>query len=218
MMSTAVVFAGGPHRSPGDLARRVGALDADLVVAVDEGLHAAVAAGAQVDLVIGDLDSADPALVDRVRGSGASVDRHPVDKDATDLELALAHLVARGVSAARVIASDAGRMDHLLAVAMLLADPRWSSLRLDGWLGGARVRPVHRHVVLDPVPGPLVSLLPVGGDAHGVRTEGLRWPLRGETLRAGSTRGVSNELTGSVAHIRVDEGVLVAVQPEQETR
>jgi thiamine pyrophosphokinase len=62
-------------------------------------------------------------------------------------------------------------------------------------------------------PGSLVTLLPLGGPVGGVRTSGLRWALTGDRLDPGSTRGVSNELTGPVATVSVDSGVLLAVQP-----
>ena len=49
--------------------------------------------------------------------------------------------------------------------------------------------------------------------AHGVRTDGLRFPLHGEDLLPGSTRGISNELLGTTATVTVADGVLLAVQP-----
>jgi thiamine pyrophosphokinase len=62
-------------------------------------------------------------------------------------------------------------------------------------------------------PGDLVSLLPVGGPALGVRTTGLLYPLRGERLLPGTTRGVSNELAATLASVEVEAGTVLAVQP-----
>ena len=78
---------------------------------------------------------------------------------------------------------------------------------------GARVTAIHDQADLRGRPGDLCSLLAVGGEAVGVTTDGLRFPLRGEALRPGSTRGVSNELTGSVATVTVEGGTLLALQP-----
>ena len=44
-------------------------------------------------------------------------------------------------------------------------------------------------------------------------TEGLDYPLAGETLEAGSSRGVSNVFTGDAATVEVGRGVLLAVRP-----
>src|SRR2546428_436156 len=62
--------------------------------------------------------------------------------------------------------------------------------------------------------GALVPLLPVNGDAEGVTTEGLRFPLRDETLRFGRARGLSNEVASLPAKVTVRKGsVLVFETP-----
>ncbi|MEZ5139087.1 MAG: hypothetical protein R2711_10090 [Acidimicrobiales bacterium] len=58
-----------------------------------------------------------------------------------------------------------------------------------------------------------MSLLPVHGPARGVTTTGVRWPLVGADLVAGTTRAMSNELVGPTATVALREGVLVALQP-----
>jgi thiamine pyrophosphokinase len=58
-----------------------------------------------------------------------------------------------------------------------------------------------------------VTLLAVGGAVTGVRTTGLRYPLHGETLTPGSSRGVSNELVEPVATVTVATGVLLVAVP-----
>jgi thiamine pyrophosphokinase len=103
------------------------------------------------------------------------------------------------------------RIDHLLANAALLAHPRYRDLRPTWWVGNARVAPVHGRIELDGSPGDLVTLLAVGGPATGVTTTGLRWVLDGDTLPTGSTRGVSNEMTGAAAAVTVAAGTLLAI-------
>ncbi len=63
-------------------------------------------------------------------------------------------------------------------------------------------------------PGDLVSLLPLGGDATGIWTTGLAYPLRGETLPFGIPRGISNVLTQPTATVRLRSGLLLAVVTE----
>jgi thiamine pyrophosphokinase len=46
-----------------------------------------------------------------------------------------------------------------------------------------------------------------------VATGGLLYPLVGEDLPAGTTRGVSNVFTGAEAAVSLSAGVLLAVQP-----
>lgn len=60
--------------------------------------------------------------------------------------------------------------------------------------------------------GDLVSLLPVGGDAAGVSTNGLRWPLDRETLAIGRSRGLSNVVDAAPASVSLESGVLLVIE------
>ena len=97
----------------------------DVVIAADSGLHAVLAAGWIPDRLIGDLDSVDPAAVEIAAEGGAVVDRHPVGKDETDLELALAAAVDAGATEIQVVVRADGRLDHQLANLFALAKPDW---------------------------------------------------------------------------------------------
>jgi thiamine pyrophosphokinase len=80
-------------------------------------------------------------------------------------------------------------------------------------MGPARVAIVRDAATVAGPIGDLVSLVPVHGGADGVTTDGLLYPLTGEDLPAGSTRGISNELVQRVATVHVARGVLAAIQP-----
>jgi thiamine pyrophosphokinase len=224
-MHTTVVFTGGPPPTPGvaaDLRRALSLAlpdGADLAVAADGGLALSDAVGRPVDLVVGDLDSVDPEQLAAAVAAGSRVQRHPVDKDLTDLELALAAAeAAAGDDPARVVVagSDGGRLDHLLAVVGVLAAPRWSGVEAEALLGPARVVPVRGTRRIPGRPGELVSLLAVHGVARGVRTSGLQWALAGEDLQPGSGRGVSNRLVDDEAVVEVRDGCVLVVLPGSE--
>src|SRR5690348_8693886 len=90
---TAIVFAGSGTVAPAVRAQLPG--DA-LVIAADSGLGVATALGVHVDHLVGDMDSVDAGAVERAEASGTTVDRHPAEKDATDLALALDAALERG--------------------------------------------------------------------------------------------------------------------------
>ncbi len=210
----ALVFAGGDPPEPDAFAHPDGS---DLVIAADSGLAHALALGVHVDLVIGDLDSVDPDHLDAAVADGAVVERHPAAKDATDLELALDAALDRGATAIHVVGVGGGRFDHFLTNVLLLAAPRYARARVDAHVGGSHVTVVHEHADLDGTPGGLCSLVPLGGPAVGVLTDGLRYPLRRETLPPGTTRGVSNEFLEARAAVSLASGVLLAIVPTPET-
>jgi thiamine pyrophosphokinase len=212
-LSVAIVFAGGDAVPPAI----ADVLPPDaFVVAADSGLHAARALGVHVDRLVGDLDSADPAAVELAAAAGTTVERHPAEKDATDLELALDAVLAHGARHVVLVDGGGDRLDHLIGNLLLLGSAALAGVRVDAYVGTARIqvaRGGEPPVTIDGPPGGLVTLVPLGGEAAGIVTAGLRYPLAREALGAGTTRGVSNELTGSTASVALERGVLLVVQP-----
>jgi thiamine pyrophosphokinase len=199
-VKTVVVLAGGPG-APAGLALPAGAV----VIAADGGAELAPA----VDLLVGDLDSVREETVARAR----RVERHPREKDATDLELALTAALRERPERILVVGGDAGRLDHLLGSLLLLGADAWAGVQLDARLGPAAAHVVRGERTLAGEPGELISLFALHGRAEGVVTEGLAYPLRGETLEPGSSRGSSNEFVERVARIAVARGVILALRP-----
>jgi thiamine pyrophosphokinase len=213
-----IVLAGGDPVAP---SARSLLPKADLVVAADSGVHSAEALGLHVDIIVGDFDSADPKIVDTAVARGARLERHPAEKDATDLELALLTAEAQGAREVMVVGGAGGRLDHLLANLALLAAPRFAGLEITALVGEAFatvIQPNRAPTELHDEPGALLTLVPLGGDACGVTTDGLQYPLHDEDLRAGTTRGVSNVFLGDTATVAVRDGVLLAIQPHGGAR
>ena len=188
------------------------------VIAADKGLEHALALGLDVTAAVGDFDSASPEAVAVAEAAGVRVERHPEEKDATDLELALDLAMTMSPRRILVLASAGGRLDHLLSAALLLASERYAHAQIDAFVGEARVDVLRgeRELELEGEPGELVTLLAVNGPAEGVTTEGLAYPLRGETLEPGSSRGVSNVFAVDRARVTVERGVVLAVRPGLE--
>ena len=209
--SLALVFAGG---DPVDAAVAARLPDAGLTVAADSGVGHALALGRDVDLVVGDFDSADPAAVDAAVAGGAEVRRYPAEKDQSDLELAVRTARDSGATQVIVVGGSGGRLDHLITNVLLLASPEFDDIDIEALLDDTRITVIRDDARLSGAPGDVCSLLAAGGPALGVRTTGLRYPLDHEDLLPGSTRGLSNELSEPVATVSLEQGTLLAVQPD----
>ncbi len=184
---------------------------ADLIVAADGGGNALRAAGVVPHVVIGDLNSLEPAAEEAFRAAGAEVIRYPAEKDETDLELALLLAVGRGAGQVDILGAIGGRWDQGLANVAMLALPELAAVQV-------RLLDINQEAFLArgaaEIPGAAgdtVSLLPLGGPAHGVTTRGLYYPLEGATLRFERSRGVSNLITEPPAHVAVGAGMLLVV-------
>jgi thiamine pyrophosphokinase len=190
--------------------------DADLVVAVDGGAAWLRTIGRQPDALVGDLDSVDPGLVGSLEAAGVLVERHPTEKDASDTALALEYVRRQGATKAVIIGAFGGpRLDHEIANVLMLSEaPAVPFVDLRLVRGPVQVRCVRggRPLTIDARPGSLVSLLPVGGDANGVVTSGLRYVLHDEPLPQGSTRGLSNEVVAGEASVQLKSGTLLIIE------
>ena len=189
-----------------------------MVVVADGGLDSALAAGLRADVAVGDFDSVSSVSLEAVKAAGTRVVRYPQAKDATDLEFALEEAAALAPRRILVIGIEGGRLDHLFAGLLLLGAERYARFEIDALLGSATAHVVRGERPLEGEPGELVSLLALHGPAEGVTTEGLVYPLRGETLLPGSSRGVSNVFAATEAGVTVSRGVLVVVRPGPERK
>jgi len=208
-VDTVLILANGEW---GDVTRlRQRAERADRVVAADGAWAKAVAAGISVDLVIGDLDSLTAEQKTSLRASGVEVQIHPVDKDFTDLDLALDHALSLSPEKLIVFGAFGGRIDHTLANVLLLerAVARGIEVELivDGetaWMiRGGFTLPIGRA-------GDRVSLIPLSEEAV-VRTDGLRYRLNDEPLSRARARGISNVIEEIPVRIAVRSGTVLAV-------
>lgn len=205
---TVVVVAGGDPPTPDEIAR----LPANpIVVAADAGLDHALAAGLKAAVAVGDMDSVSPESLTTAEQSGTRIERHPPDKDQTDLHLAL-DLATRLADRIIVIGAGGGRLDHLFGNLTTLASPKWSGVQIEAWLNNAQAVIVHNHRTLEVEPGATVSLFALGAPAR-LSTTGLTWPLNDEILEPLTSRGVSNKATTASPELSVHEGVVLAVVP-----
>ncbi|MDQ3671542.1 MAG: thiamine diphosphokinase [Actinomycetota bacterium] len=186
------------------------------VIAADSGLERARELGLEVTVAVGDFDSASSEAVALAEAAGTRIERHPAEKDFTDLELALGVALALRPDRVVVLAGLGDRLDHLFSALLLLSSQKYAGVELDAHVGSARVHVIRGERKLTGRPGELLSLFGLHGPAEGVRTEGLAYPLEGETLEPGSSRGVSNVFAAISATISLDRGVLLAIRPGAE--
>lgn len=212
MSHRAVVLANGSLGDPERLRQRLAAWGPAEVIAADGGAGLAARLELQPQVVIGDLDSLDPALRAALSASGARLQVSPAQKDETDLELAVHLAVGGGAGEVAILGALGGRLDMTLANVMLLADERLAGVRVELWHADQTawiIRPPGAD--LPGRAGDTISLIPLGGPAEGVTTHNLAYPLQAETLPAGPARGVSNLIRAAPAAVELSAGRLLAV-------
>ena len=183
----------------------------DYIICADGGTRHALAMNITPDLIIGDMDSVEKGELHKFQESEVPIELFPHDKNETDLELAIQRAVEMMPAHILIVAGLGGRLDQTLANITLLTGHRLSTLdiRLDD--GVEETFFCRDRVQVHGKSGDIVSLIPWGGEVSGVETENLKWPLKNETLYPYKTRGISNEMLGEEASVKIKSGLLLVV-------
>jgi len=206
----ALILVNGELYKTDVLRDRIRADKFDLVIGVDGGSRYAETFNVTLEAIIGDLDSVSD--IDRTITGNIALISCPAEKDETDLELALLYASEQGADEVVMVGVMGGRMDMTISNILLITNASLSSCRIEVWHGeqtGWLIRPPGDDV--SGQPGDTLSLIPLCGCASGVTTEGMKYPLHDAELTPGQARGISNLLEGQSAHVKLTEGLLLAI-------
>jgi thiamine pyrophosphokinase len=230
MNDTVVIVTGA---APLD-ARAVAAIPSDaIVIAADGGLDHARAAGLTPAGLIGDLDSVSEEGLAWAK-QHATIQRHPIDKNATDTELAVAFAAGMNPSRVVMVAGGGDRLDHTLAAIGALGAPVLTSVPLiECWWGGQYLQVVHGPArvtirtatifgtssTAPPASETRISLLAMHGRCTGVTLSGTRWPLERAELGPLVGHGLSNVAIAADTELAISTGIVtVFVDPPPPAR
>jgi len=210
-MKRAIIFANGKMEEPPEIV--IDRKSYDLIIAADGGTHHCRSLGITPNVIIGDFDSLDSNEVLTYQQAGVQLLKYPIHKDETDLELALQFAKKQEMSEVSIIGALGQRWDMTIANILLMAHPSYSRLKIRMFDGSQELFLLHGEDQIELLgqPGDQLSLIPLAGDAHGVTTLGLEYPLNDEILYFGSTRGVSNVFILDHAQIIVGDGILLCI-------
>ena len=219
MVTTSLIFAGGLALSDTTLRAVREFTEFDLVIAADSGLHSAQKLGLTVDVVIGDMDSADANALAEARSRGTKIIQHDRDKNFTDLHSALLYAAECGTKRIVVVTAGGGRLDHQLGVIAAMFDPILKRIDVQALWDASKIFALQGETTrrFKAEIGDIVGLQAYGSTATGVSTTGLRWKLSNESLKVYETRGVSNEVTDTQVSVSIAHGHLLIIHQQKAT-
>lgn len=214
---TCVILLNGDYEDEAWHVRQIEA--AQVVVAADGGHRYLRRLGRWPRVLIGDFDSLDAELVVEARDAGVEVVQHPVKKDETDAELAVAWAEANHQGEIVLLGAFGGAFDHEIGHVALLrglaSRGRDARLAAPGVAATVVWSPARLH--LTSPPGTRVSLLALTPTAV-VTLKGLEYPLTNAPLAAATCRGLSNRIARRGATIGVGGGLLLVVAADGDER
>lgn len=213
-MKQAIIFANGEMKFPEAVYEM--AVLADVIIAADGGLTHIENLKLAPNLLIGDLDSVTPDQVINAIESGCEVRRYKVDKDETDLELALLAAVDMNCEKITITAALGGRLDQTLSNIYLLNLPQLAQVdvRIDD--GKEEVFLIHDQVEVSGTPGDTLSLLPLSPIVEGINTTSLKYPLVEGDLTLNHSLGISNVMQSWNARVEIKSGILLCIHIRRE--
>ena len=183
----------------------------DVIIAADGGICHCKRLGLKPDWILGDFDSlADMSLLQDY--SEDKVIKLPCEKDDTDTLAALKFGLEKGIKEFEIYGALGGRLSHTMANTQCLL-----YLKRNGANGKILDKDIEMFLIKDEsceigkdVIG-ILSVFAMDGEAKGVTISGCKYEIEDATLTSDYPLGVSNELMGTEAHIRVREGSLLIV-------
>lgn len=196
------------------------------VWSIDHGLDVCARAKLVPKLLIGDLDSARSESIDWARSMKVPIERHPVDKDLTDTQLALERAIdpkkissetffpieESPIRSEKVLivmtGAFGGRLDHLFStifscahssVPIILADERELVCFVRS---GESIR-----LSIDRKPDAL-SLLPMSERCLGVSIDGVHWKLERASLAQSFPNAISNRVEADSVDVSIEAGIV----------
>ncbi|WP_105159340.1 thiamine diphosphokinase [Streptococcus suis] len=186
---------------------------ADLYVGVDAGSLRLLDHFLPLDWAIGDFDSVTSEELGQIREMAEWFLRAPVEKDDTDLELALKEIFkAYPQAQVRIYGALGGRMDHMMANLFLAAEPDLAAfmeqIELVDSQNIVRFRPAGQHR-LSPIAGmKYISFMP--SDQSRLTIRHAKYPLDASNYFFKKCYA-SNEFIDRDIDIQLDQGYVVLI-------
>lgn len=179
---------------------------------MDGGCSFFTASGLTPDFVIGDLDSA-KSIPRRIRES-AELIRFPVNKDKTDLQLAVEYALDHQARQIDIVNPVVGEVDHFLGNLMLMS--LFSGNQKASTRAGIRIVNVDYEILwlhdsrrsFVNCVGDRLSVLPISASIK-LTCRGTEYDADRLRIKRGHTRSLRNQITAKRASIKVEGEALV---------
>lgn len=209
---TILLVLGSPQRSSAAFIKEKAA-QADVLIACDSGAEVCAEARVKIDVLIGDNDSISPDALAYARGCGAYEQVHPIDKDETDLKLALNYIWSIYAPKHKhidtvVTCATGGRPDHAFAVFGTLIEAQALHPRIeeDDYSCYIMSHEWDNNIIFEPqLIGHTVSVVGLENPTH-ITLQGMRWNKDNWAIRPLSDEGISNIVEEVGASLRVHSG------------
>jgi len=192
-MSKYVILLSGPVTPTPRLLRQIAG---GRVIAADGGMVHAETLKLTPELWVGDFDSTAQALAEKYRNVPRQT--HPVEKNASDGELAISEAFRRGATSLVLVGATGGQLDHVLTHIGFLLTLSDRGVEVLMTSGTEEVYGLAEELRLKDVDiGARLSVMPLT-NLIGLSISGVKWPLDRAQIKLGTAHTLANVVTGEV--------------------
>jgi len=181
----------------------------DVVIGVDRGAWWLIEQEITPDYAIGDFDSVSEGELEEIKNISPNVAQYKVEKDETDLELALNFAMTLNAKSLLVFGGLGSRFDHSLAGIFLLEAFGGEMTLIDEANEISLIR--SKKTIYSNPQFPHCSFLALTKTAV-LSLDGFVYPLTYGVLHRTKTLGVSNSLIGARGTVTVHKGAVFCIQ------
>jgi thiamine pyrophosphokinase len=206
-----IIISGGRFGDPIFFKKKIAEIGDSLIIVCDGGVRHLQKLGIKPDVIIGDMDSIEPARLTSYSAQGVKVIKYPANKDFTDTELALDYALDLKPAAVYIWAALGGRLDHTLANVFLLLKGKDAGIKtylLDEY---CEAFIVDKEAAFVDAKGVIVSLFAFSSKVEGLSLSGFVYSLKDAVLTMGESIGISNIINKAHAKISVRAGNLLVI-------
>ncbi|WP_026906072.1 thiamine diphosphokinase [Paucisalibacillus globulus] len=186
----------------------------DIWIGADKGALSILTTKNNLDYAIGDFDSVTTEELATIKKLAKSIDQYEIEKDFTDLELAIQKAISLKPSTIYFFGVTGGRLDHTLVNIQLLEQVLINNI-VGVIIDNKNQLELHYpglYTIENDDNFPTVSFIPITKDVKGLTLTGFYYPLINATINMGSTLSISNKLISNNGTFSFEEGIVLVVR------
>ncbi|WP_440895246.1 thiamine diphosphokinase [Amphibacillus sp. Q70] len=209
------IVAGGPQTLLVDLSDYYDQID--YWIGCDRGSLYLLENKLPIHLAIGDFDSVNGEELNQIKAQAVQFALHPIEKDYTDLELALDEALKMDVEKIFIFGVTGGRKDHELSSIFLLEQLANKHIQATIIDRQNRMTIYHpgKYSIKHNKLYPKVSFLALSEQVRSLSLAHFYYPLTKVTIKRGDSLTISNYLNEQSGYFSFDSGILIVIKSSE---
>lgn len=163
------------------------------IICADGGMDRALKIGIKPHLVVGDMDSITKEGLNYIHENDINHIRFPVNKDLTDMEIALNRMLSENIHDVQVVSAIGSRWDHSLMNLLLLTKYYHQGMRICIRNNNNSAKIISGRIEIKHTPC-YISIIPLDEAGMDITLKGFYYGLNNEHIDFASSRIISNKL------------------------